>query len=142
MDGTTREQDKIRRMTLLISVMLLLISGVSYFLYQQSYQTRLQVTVTSKRVLPNTVGNMETKKKTDERMRKSDIFLQLYSLGFSWFSPLSAPPALLGKLVGAEPKLPKLISIETVKFNGIYSLKWLIPTTVPFGWFESTCRMT
>ena len=33
MDGTTREQDKIRRMTLLISVMLLLISGVSYFLY-------------------------------------------------------------------------------------------------------------
>lgn len=49
MDGTTREQDKIRRMTLLISVMLLLISGVSYFLYQQSYQTRLQVTVTSKK---------------------------------------------------------------------------------------------
>ena len=78
MDGTTREQDKIRRMTLLISVMLLLISGVSYFLYQQSYQTRLQVTVTSKRVLPNTVGNMETKKKTDERIRKSDMNSTIY----------------------------------------------------------------
>ncbi|MDT2525870.1 hypothetical protein [Enterococcus raffinosus] len=78
MDGTTREQDKIRRMTLLISVMLLLISGVSYFLYQQSYQTRLQVTVTSKRVLPNTGGGTTTKKKTDEHIMESDMNSTIY----------------------------------------------------------------
>lgn len=78
MDGTTREQDKIRRMTLLISVMLLLISGVSYLLYQQVYQTRLQVTVTSKRVLPNTGSGTTTRKKTGERMMESDIDSTIY----------------------------------------------------------------
>lgn len=49
MDGTTEEQDKIRRATLMISLILLLVSCGSFFLYQYAYQTRLNVTVTSKK---------------------------------------------------------------------------------------------
>lgn len=102
MDGTTREQDKIRRMTLLISVMLLLISGVSYFLYQQSYQTRLQVTVTSKRVLPNTgakkksidhsVQNEEKPEGIEETERGNDVPITLKQVS------LNQPPTTDEKL--------------------------------------------
>lgn len=52
MDGTTKEQDKIRHMTLFISLLLLLGSVGSYLLYQQFYQTELRVTFVSKKVLP------------------------------------------------------------------------------------------
>lgn len=54
MEGTTEEQDKIRRMTLFISVLLLLSSVGSYLLYQHFYQTELQVTFVSKKILPET----------------------------------------------------------------------------------------
>lgn len=54
MEGTTEEQDKIRRMTLFISVLLLLSSVGSYLLYQHFYQPELQVTFVSKKILPET----------------------------------------------------------------------------------------
>lgn len=54
MDGTTDEQNKIRRVTLLISMLLLLCSVGSYLLYQHFYQPKLTVTFVSRKVLPNT----------------------------------------------------------------------------------------
>ncbi|OTO72858.1 MULTISPECIES: hypothetical protein [unclassified Enterococcus] len=70
MDGTTEEQDKIRRATLMISLILLLVSCVSFFLYQYAYQTRLNVTVTSKKLLPETEkvkkNSVKSSKKPDE----------------------------------------------------------------------------
>ncbi|MGL9749724.1 hypothetical protein [Enterococcus sp. DIV0170] len=92
MDGTTSEQDKIRRLTLLISVMLLMISGGAYFLYEYTYQTKIQVNVTSKRVLPNTgakkksidhsAQNVEKPQSIEETDRGNDvpITLELVSL--------------------------------------------------------------
>ena len=70
MDGTTEEQDKIRRATLMISLILLLVSCGSFFLYQYAYQTRLNVTVTSKKLLPETEkvkkNSVKSSKKPDE----------------------------------------------------------------------------
>lgn len=54
MEGTTDEQDKIRRATLLISMLLLLCSVGSYLLYQHFYQPELTVTFVNKKILPNT----------------------------------------------------------------------------------------
>ncbi|MFR3686373.1 MAG: hypothetical protein ACLTXM_15200 [Enterococcus sp.] len=69
MEGTTKEQDKIRRVTLLISVLLLLSSVGSYLLYQQFYQPELQVTFVSKKVLPNT----GTIKKNAQQPKKTQV---------------------------------------------------------------------
>lgn len=69
MEGTTQEQDKIRRVTLLISVLLLLSSVGSYLLYQQFYQPELQVTFVSKKVLPNT----GTTKKNAQQPKKTQV---------------------------------------------------------------------
>lgn len=64
MDETTSVQNKIRRATLLISMLLLLVSLGSYFIYQRFYRTELQVKVVRKRVLPNTGTNKSLIKKT------------------------------------------------------------------------------
>lgn len=67
MDGTTEEQDKIRRATLMISLILLLVSCGSFFLYQYAYQTRLNVTVTSKKLLPETEKVKKTSVKSSKK---------------------------------------------------------------------------
>lgn len=54
MEGTTDEQNKIRRVTLLVSMLLLLCSVGSYILYQHFFQPELTVTFVSKKILPNT----------------------------------------------------------------------------------------
>lgn len=67
MEGTTKGQDKIRRVTLLISVLLLLSSVGSYLLYQHFYQSELQVTFVSRKILPKT----GTAKKTSQRLKET-----------------------------------------------------------------------
>lgn len=69
MEGTTHEQNKIRRATLLISVLLLLSSVGSYLLYQHFYQPQLTVTFVSKKVLPNT----RTPKKMSRESNKVQV---------------------------------------------------------------------
>lgn len=69
MEGTTEEQDKIRRMTLFISVLLLLSSVGSYLLYQHFYQPELQITFVSKKVLPNTGPG----KKNAQQAKKTQV---------------------------------------------------------------------
>ena len=54
MEETTEEQNKIRRGTLLISLLLLLCSVGSYYVYQTFYDTELHVTFVSKKVAANT----------------------------------------------------------------------------------------
>ena len=69
MEGTTKGQDKIRRVTLLISVLLLLSSVGSYLLYQHFYQSELQVTFVSRKILPKT----GTAKKTSQRLKETQV---------------------------------------------------------------------
>lgn len=69
MEGTTKGQDKIRRVTLLISVLLLLSSVGSYLLYQHFYQSELQVTFVSRKILPKT----GTAKKTSQRLKEMQV---------------------------------------------------------------------
>lgn len=64
MDGTTKEQDKIRRGTLLISLLLLVCSLGSYFVYQHFYQPELHVSFVSKKILPNTGSVKDPEDKT------------------------------------------------------------------------------
>ena len=63
MDGTTKEQDKIRRGTLLISLLLLVCSLGSFFVYQHFYQSELHVSFVSKKTLPNTGSVKDPKDK-------------------------------------------------------------------------------
>ena len=69
MEGTTKGQDKIRRVTLLISVLLLFSSVGSYLLYQHFYQSELQVTFVSRKILPKT----GTAKKTSQRLKETQV---------------------------------------------------------------------
>lgn len=69
MEGTTEGQDKIRRVTLLISVLLLFSSVGSYLLYQHFYQSELQVTFVSRKILPKT----GTAKKTSQRLKETQV---------------------------------------------------------------------
>lgn len=71
MDGTTKEQDKIRRGTLLISLLLLVCSLGSYFVYQHFYQPELHVSFVSKKILPNTGSvNKTTPKQGKTKVEK------------------------------------------------------------------------
>ncbi|MGG5373066.1 hypothetical protein [Enterococcus sp. AZ196] len=74
MEGTTEEQDRIRRGTLLISVLLLLSSVGGYFVYQHFYQPELQVTFVSRKVLPETgTRKKEAEKSSEETKNYSEI---------------------------------------------------------------------
>ncbi|MGO3610948.1 MAG: hypothetical protein ACTIOL_14525 [Enterococcus sp.] len=65
MEETTKEQNKIRRVTLLISVLLIVSSLGSYLVYQHFYQPELQVTFVSKKVLPKTGTTARSSRKAN-----------------------------------------------------------------------------
>lgn len=93
MEGTTEEQNKIRRATLLISVLLLLFSGGAYFLYQHMYQTKLHVTITSKKVLPNT-GAAKKSSKVEEKPETKTTELESLELNQEFFSEKQIPSSV------------------------------------------------
>lgn len=74
MDGTTKEQNRIRRGTLFISILLLFSSLGCYFVYQNFFQPELHVTFVSKKVLPNTkpAGKSSQKVENTQSNKKSE----------------------------------------------------------------------